>query len=271
MRETVSKVAVIGPALVLFLTPVVFAQSSQAAAAKQEQVKARYNVSIMEGVLEAAVTHGAQNLIQRIKAVAPGDVLLLAGTAEVRGYQLEGYGLFFDVEVPMLRQSVAWTLRALIDQNGVPLGVALQELRTYVRSVQDPQTKESLEGALRRIELQVGPTSAAAPDAAPASASGAPVISADALTWLSDPAGAYTSEVKKALVDAVLEHSGTLGIEADEWLTVAARDNERRDRLNPGDDVRTIIIRVKGNDLTAFLSGRITLDEARKRVEVREY
>ena len=267
-----SKVAMIGPALVLLLAPAVFAQPGQTAAARQEQVKARYNVSIMEGVLEAAVTHGAQNLIQRVKAVAPGDMLLLAGTAEVRGYQLEGYGLFFDVEVPMLRQSVAWTLRALIDQNGVPLAVALQELRAYVRSVQDPQTKESLEGALWRIELQVGPTSAAgAPDSAPASASGAPVISADALIWLNDPNGAYTSEVKKALVDAVLEHSGTLSIGADEWLTVAARDNERRDRLNPGDDVRTIILRVKGSDLTAFRSGRITLDEARKRVEVREY
>jgi hypothetical protein len=83
----------------------------------------------------------------------------------------------------------------------------------------------------------------------------------------------YEQEVVTALVDAMLEHGWTVGVGGDEWLTVAARDNEHRDRLSPGDsyDLMTIVLRVKGSDLAAFRADRLTRDEARKRVEVREF
>jgi hypothetical protein len=57
-------------------------------------------------------------------------------------------------------------------------------------------------------------------------------------------------------------------------LTVAARGNARMDRLGVGGDTgetHTIMFRVKGSDLAAFRESRITADEARKRVQVREY
>jgi len=43
--------------------------------------------------------------------------------------------------------------------------------------------------------------------------------------------------------------------------------------LSPGDmaDFSTIIFRVKGSDLAAFRAGKMTLEEARQKVEVREY
>jgi hypothetical protein len=69
-------------------------------------------------------------------------------------------------------------------------------------------------------------------------------------------------------MDAMLEHSGALMVGPDEWLTAAARDNEPRDRLNPGDDVRSIVLRVKGSDLTDLRAGRLSLDEALSQVEV---
>jgi hypothetical protein len=279
--------AVIAVGVVLTLASAAIAQTGRAAAnqaSAQDQVKARSNLSIMEGVLERAVVLGADSLTRRVRAVAPHDMLLLAGDANVRGFRLEGYGVFFDVEVPVLRQSVAWSLRALMDQSGVPLGVALQQLRTYVRTIQDPRARQSLEMALRRVELQVGGDvpSVTAASAAPgqttsaatvaaAAAPAAPPVPQAALAWLNDPNGAYTTEVKNSLIDAMLEHSSALGIGPDEWLTVAARDNERRDRLNPGDDVSTIILRVKGSDLAALRAGRLTAEEARTKVEVREY
>ena len=71
-------------------------------------------------------------------------------------------------------------------------------------------------------------------------------------------------------MDAMLEHSGALMVGPDEWLTAAARDNEPRDRLNPGDDVRSIVLRVKGRDLTDLRAGRLSLAEARSRVEVEQ-
>lgn len=268
---------VVAAALTLAAAPAAFAQAEKESATALAAMKARSNISIMEGVLERAVVLGANNLNRRVRAVAPQDVLLLTGEASARGFRLEGYGLFFDVEVPVLRQSVAWSLRALMDQSGVPLGVALAELRTYVQSVPDVRARQSLEQALRRIELQVGgdvngltATAAAAPGASPAPS---PKLSPAALAWLNDPNGAYTSEVKSALIDAMLEHSAALGIASGEYLTVAARDNQRPSRVDAGagDDVSSITLRIKGSDLQSLLAGRLTIEEARRRVEVREY
>ena len=90
---------------------------------------------------------------------------------------------------------------------------------------------------------------------------------------IANPAEGYTREVKAALVDAMIENSGPLGLGPDEWLTVAARDNVPRDPLAPGDmtDFSTIIIRVKASDLAAFRAGRLTLEDTRQKVDIREY
>jgi len=56
---------------------------------------------------------------------------------------------------------------------------------------------------------------------------------------------------------------------AEEWLTVAARDNYQRDSLAPPDpleEVETLLLRIKGADLMAYRSGKIDRDEARTRV-----
>ena len=100
----------------------------------------------------------------------------------------------------------------------------------------------------------------------------APPANVDARV-LDNPAEGHTREVKSALIDAMIENSGPLALGTDEWLTVAARDNVPRDPLSPGDtaDFSTIIFRVKGSDLAGFRAGRMTLEEARQKVEVREY
>jgi hypothetical protein len=89
----------------------------------------------------------------------------------------------------------------------------------------------------------------------------------------SNPDELWTREVKTALVEAMLGYSGPLAVGDDEWLTVAARDNLPANPLVPGDtlDFSTVIFRVKGSDLAALHSRRLTLEEARQRVEVREY
>jgi hypothetical protein len=87
-----------------------------------------------------------------------------------------------------------------------------------------------------------------------------------------NPGDAYTMAVRDALLDTMLRYSQSLALGADEWLVVAARD-----RGEPGigaDDpfeTTTIQLRIKGADLHAFHAGRLTLDEARKRVDVKEY
>jgi hypothetical protein len=89
---------------------------------------------------------------------------------------------------------------------------------------------------------------------------------------LSDPNEAYRTEVTQALKDAMLAHSSSLGIGASEWLTIAAKGNDDRQRLAPADtDSRTRIFRIKGSDLAEFLAGRITREEALQRIEVRVF
>ena len=101
----------------------------------------------------------------------------------------------------------------------------------------------------------------------------APVAAAPDKAWMADPNRAYTEAVQRALVDAMLDFGGPLQIGPDQWLTVAARDNERRDTLAPQDpfeEVVTMIYRIKGSDLAAYRSGKIDQDEARRRVKIGE-
>ncbi len=267
---------VVVPIAVALLMAAGAAQAQESGAARRAPVvtdaaKVRSNLSIMEGVLERAVVLGADSLNRRVRALAPQDPpLLLAGEVDVRGFRLDGYGVFFDVEVPVLRQSVAWSLRALMDQGGVPLTAALSQLRAYVRTAADAQTRQSLERALQRLEMQVGAGDSHGVTPAAASSSGAVAPAPEALEWLSNPNAVYTAAVKAALVDAMLEHSQALAIGADEWLTIAARDNESRRHPGQGDDGGTITLRVKGSDLAALRAGRITVEDARRRVEIRE-
>ena len=69
----------------------------------------------------------------------------------------------------------------------------------------------------------------------------------------------------------MIDYSTPMSIAPEQWLTVAARDNEGRDSLAPQDpleEVVTMIYRVKGSDLMAYRAGRIDRDEVRKRVQV---
>jgi hypothetical protein len=269
-----------GQALAQTPAPAAKAQAPAAAANAQDQAQsqARYKVFVMEGVLERAAQNGAAVFTRQVRALSP-EAMFLSGAAQVRGFRLEGYGIFFDVEVPALRPTVAWTLRAIIDDNGA----SLAQLKAYIGKVQDPRDRAELERAIRNLELQVpggraasaqaGAVSAqnVANDQLPATRTTTPVP-ADPLL-VTDPGAVFTREVKRALIDAMIENSGPLMIGAEEWLTIAARDSEAGNRLVPGDayDLTTTVLRVKGSDLAAFRAGRLTLDEARTKVEVKEF
>jgi hypothetical protein len=239
---------------------------------------------MMESVLESAVTNGADSLMRQVRAVMPPDALMMTGAPLVRGFRLENYGVFFDVEVPAFRRTMAWTLRQMVDENGLGAATAVNQLKSYIATVQDPRTRTALQSALRRLELQVGPVGPVPSDAgARPQTVGAATVTAQTttapaappvdLSLIEDPNAAYTREVSQAIVDAMIENSGPLPIAENEWLTVAARDNVRPDRLVPGDtsNISSIVFRIRGTDLAAFRAGRMTLDEARKRVEIKQF
>ena len=91
---------------------------------------------------------------------------------------------------------------------------------------------------------------------------------------LKDPNRAYTDAVQRALIDAMIDYSAPIIFKPNEWLTVAARDNAPRDIFapqDPFDEVVTIILRIKGEDLAAYRRGAIDREEAKKRVQVKEF
>jgi hypothetical protein len=245
--------------------------------------EARYQIGQIEQLLEGAVEYAATVFRDRLQALMPAD-MLLTESARARGFRLEGYGVFFDVEVPSLEGTLAWSFRTL-DQNALGLDSALRTLRAFIERAATNDV--NLEQALRRIELQVGPVAApvgaAVPqlagsrDAAGAAASVPPGGPSAAETRphdsiLDDPNEAWRAQVREALMDTMLEHSRGLSIGSTEMLTVAARGVNPGPRLAPADtESRTVIITVRGADLTAFLAGQISREEARKRVEVRVF
>ena len=253
----------------------------------------RHHIYVMEGALARAVNFGASRLTREVRNVIP-DLFVLAGEAQARGVYLEGYGVFFDVEVPMLRQSMMWSLRTMMDQDDQATQSAIAELRNYLKGITNPATRASLETALKRLELQATPvTSAMQPRSAgrglqtPVAASAGVVaapgnsnvaagagLGAAERVWAQDPNRAYTEAVQRALIDAMLDYGQVMAVQADQWLTVAARDNERRDTLAPQDpfeEIVTVLLRIQGSDLQAFRSGKIDKDEAKRRVKIGEF
>jgi hypothetical protein len=263
--------------------------------AEADQIRARQRIFIMEGVLEHAVQVGVDNLRRRVRAVMPDDALLQGGAPQVRGFRLDGYGVFFDVEVPALRQSLAWSIRTM-NETGGSLARDLAAMRAFARAIPDPRAQAEFERTLRRVQQQVGPAAQmpALASAAPAGAVSAQSVGPQAISdqslgaavappqvtapppqdpvLLNDPSDAYTEEVKAAVIDAMIENSGSLVLGENEWLTVAARDNAPTTPFISGNpDVVTLVIRVKGSDLIAFRARELTLEEVRARVQVGEF
>ena len=87
------------------------------------------------------------------------------------------------------------------------------------------------------------------------------------------PQEIYLTEISNALADAIVDHSASITLGSDEWLTVAARESVDRRFVpaDPTDAPMTIVLRVKGSDLTALRDRKLARDEVRKRVEIKRY
>jgi hypothetical protein len=279
--EKMLKQWILGGALVAVMTAPAAAQTPRLSEA--DQIRARQRISMMEGTLERAVLNGADNLVRQVDRVMP-DGAMLTGAPQVRGFRIEDYGVFFDVEVPALRLSIAWMVRAMQSESQMASRV-VSDLKRSVATVSGSE-RARIEQLIRQLEVMLGtggpsiqppmPPSAprlATPGGVNAAAMAPQAPPAQTEPVVDNPNAIWTREVQTALIDAMLENSVPLAIADNEWLTVAARDNAPSDPLVPGDtvDLNTMIFRVKGSDLAAFHSRRITIEDARKRVEIREY
>ena len=228
--------------------PAAFAQSVPAVPQQRADIEARYQIGQLERVLEGAVEHGVTILRDRMQTVTqmPMD-LMVSDNAHARGFRLEGYGIFFDIIAPSFETSTL--VMRMMDQRLNPL-----QLTPLAR----PTTNGARDavGSTTSVQERDTPTPPAAP--------------VDPI--LSDPNEVYRTEVTTALKDVMLDHSGSLSIGPTEWLTIAVKGNDIRPRLAPADTTgRTVILRLRGADLAAFLSRQIERQEALERIEVRSF
>jgi hypothetical protein len=253
----------------------------------------RQDIKSMELLLTQALQNGAQELARQLKVSEPNSAFV-TGTGRARGFILDGHGIFFDVDVPGMRQSVVWSAQMLeLEQQRQNL------LRFLASSSPDDPRRKMAEVNLRQIarlmgaapgeivisnptgNTQMTPPGRIAAAVAPVSAGDATTAAESArsgggnpvqpIEQLRDPNELYTNSVKDALIDAMLKYSGFLKIRDNEWLTVAASDSDGPQTPGQLDETSRILISIRGGDLTAFQSGRLTREEVLKKVEVREF
>lgn len=275
VKQTVATVAMVATTAVIAV-----AQAPGPRPGDTEQVLMRQRVSTMEAVLARAVQNGADMVLRQVSSVMP-DRPMLSGAPQVRGFRLDGYGVFFHVQVPTLHLPITWPIRQLVQESETRAATqTLQRMFAEVSTLEGGRA-ERLQQLIRELQLQLdasrptlrnrvsAATIATGPVGQPAAAAAPAGVDPRVVD---DPHAAYTEEVKGALITAMLENSQGLAIGPDEWLIIAARDDQPRSPLLLGDtiDFSTWIMRVRGSDLAALRVGTITLADARSRVEIRE-
>ena len=152
----------------------------------------------------------------------PAGVTVLTGVPRARGFLLDGYGVFFDVEIPDMNQSVIWSMMNV--QRDRQVGNALDSLRAALDTLPTVRT-----GSRRRWRSSRSPRPSAPPcrHAVPRdSPLRRPDRSAPPAPRCPIPTASIPNAVKSALVEAMLGYSMQMDLGPDEWLTVAARASE---------------------------------------------
>jgi hypothetical protein len=240
----------------------------------------RHAIRMMEAVLSRAVLTGAEHLAEDLGSGNP-NVSFFTGQARARGFVLDGYGVFFHVEIPEMQQSLVFSVTTM--ERDLAVSSTLDTLSRVVATAPEGASKLEAEQAIKRLQLQFAP--APPPMAAAASVPRGAIRSAETTAVgetvdpvppvpsaiMRDPNGAYRDAIKSALIDAMLEHSRGVDIQPDEWLTVAAQRGDSP--LSPNEIVTsaTLVLRIKGSDLALYDADRSRKDEIRQRVEVREF
>ena len=217
----------------------------------------RKQVLLMEGLLARAGTVAADTIARRLTEVQPGLTAFI-GPSRARGFIMDGYGIFFHVEVPALSGTVIWTQQVM--QRELQIGNVVTSLRRAITEMPEGPNRQQALQAVALLARQAAPIKEAEVTAANVSST---VIDPN---W--DPNEDYKQEVKRELIDAILNHSLPLNIGPDQWLEVGAHMSESLPQSQRG---TTLMIRVKGSDLAIFAADPARRDEIRKKVEVRAF
>jgi hypothetical protein len=235
----INRAAVIG--LVLVSVSAVSAQQvrNDGLSAGAQVEERRFRFQLMERVLENAARQGANEVALRAQMALPTVGTLFMGPVRAKGFPLDGYGLVFHIEIPLIRES-----QVLLSQLVPPAPPVPGSATVSNRGAAPPTTRATgvvPEDPMARSPIVEDP-------------------------FLSDPNAFYRKAVRDKLVDAMLDYSQSLNVPALEWLSVVARSEENALPNSFREDSRTLILRIKGEDLALFHTGKIGRDEAKTRI-----
>jgi hypothetical protein len=214
------------------------------------QIRRHEQINLFEGTLERAVTNAARRVAKEVQEHT-SNANFMTTDAHAKGFILDGYGVFVYVEIPAL------------DLN-LTVGLMLDQIeRDAQQKPENDRSKGTANTVSERPETKADP--------APAPAPAVPRTAREALKSVMDTGEKYRNEVKLQLTDAMLDFSKNLELKPDEWLSVAAQGSDGA--LTPGEilQLTTVVLRVKGSDLSDYFSGRLTKEEARAKVELRQF
>lgn len=252
----------------------VSAQPVGVAAPRPPQLQLRSQISIMEAVLERAVGEGIRGAMGEMPDLFQTPPWITPPRA--RGFKVDGYGVFFDVEVPALPASL-WSISVLNRSNEIAVANELNQMRALLAGLADENRRVELSRAIDRLQQRVSGAALSEPGAPPAQGRNVASISRRVPTPAAAPRSAtpprdpdviYTDEVRTALVAAMLQQGITIQIAPDQWFTVAA-SQPRGDRGEP--DTMTMYLSIQGKDLAALGARQITAEEAARKIVVKNY
>jgi hypothetical protein len=208
-------------------TPVLRAQ--QAAVAPPADA-ARSQVEAFEGSLKNAIDAAARKLSARVREAFPGQDIALQYQAQpvVTGIILSEVGPVFHVLIPAIEDL---------------------SLKIFAMNARRPSPAQRVGDSNGRVTA-------------------AGVVPDDpAVPLLTNPDQEYTTLVREALINAVLDQAMALPIPPTQHLTVVAGELPTQP-LSPFDQrSRMLILQLKGEDLIALREHRIDRDEARSRIK----
>lgn len=259
--------------LVLAIVPVAGQTARQEARPQSAPAADREPSRLQMGVMEDAFQRGVEvahgRAVEAMQEAAGMPALFsFEGNTRARGFRLEGYGVFFDVDLPPIPRSVEWSFRVL--DTGAMLQPDIEQLQRQLAQINDPRVTRALAPILKSMQSKVSAGSSIA--GASGSSGNAPGVRPTLVgegTSPTDPFRGYVNELKRTLVQIMLEYGPSIRLGAEDWLHVAAR--EMAPRLMPGNPTEaTITLRIKAGDLAALKAGRLTHEDAIRRVDVKE-
>jgi len=204
-------------------------QPTPTALSRAQLDRQRADVGTFEIVLQRAIDRAVLQTSQWAQQIVP-TVVMSAAEPVVHGIPVGDASITFNVEV------------------GGMLGVNLWQV---IHERQRPQPDPS---AVQRVGVgaQIVPGDSTTQPAAP--------VTTD------DANKQYSEFVRQAVIDAILDNSGVLQLKDEQMLAVAVIPTSVTGPPSFRNSSATLILSIKGGDLELLRQGRISRDEAKRRI-----